>query len=424
MARKYDVVIFGATGFTGQLASEHLARKLKANGIAANRFALAGRNASKLEEVTTRIAKECDFAEFEKVGRLVGDANDEAFLSGMCREAKVVLTYAGPYLKYGLPLARCCVEEGTDYVDITGEATYQAELIKFHEKAKAKGVTLITSAGYDSIPFDVGCWKLVNHLRSMSGKEGTSSITVQAVTGPSKGSVSGGTIASAGSIVGAGPMSNWMLDPAAKEDNASAVSFPFRSRQFHPPSNTWLAPSVMEDVNAKVVYRTRGLLRESYGPAFSFQQFTGTDTKTKSVLASAAIGVINFVVGSNFMRNFMVSRGVLPKPGQGPSKEIRDTGYMNEYIFGKLKGSDGKVTSEGAVWVKGRGGDPGYKLTSAMSLHTALCLAEGKGMNMKGGVLTPASCLGDTLWNTMGENTGVSFHLFDKPSEVTVFSSK
>ena len=174
---------------------------------------------------------------------------------------------------------------------------------------------------------------------------------VQACTGPSKGGVSGGTIDSAGSFVGVS-LDNRCLDPLSREaDGVGPSPRPFSSRQYHPPSGTFLAPSVMEPVNAKVVYRTRGLLPDLFGD-FVFQQFTSTKTRLGAWALTAAMGVIEALLGSASVRNFLIARGVLPKPGEGPSKELRDTGYMNEYVYGDLGGLSA------VVHVKGRGGGP------------------------------------------------------------------
>ncbi|QDZ22054.1 saccharopine dehydrogenase domain-containing protein [Chloropicon primus] len=419
MSRKYDVTIFGATGFTGSLAAEHLARRLKVEG-GWSKYAIAGRSATRLGELKERLCKEVD-ERFEQVGELVGSGSDPAFLEEMCSSSKVVLSYVGPYLKYGLPLARAAIAHGSDLCDITGEATYQMELLKMHEEAKSKGVTILTSCGYDSVPFDVGSLGLVKHLRARVGGAKGKKIFVQALTGPSKGSVSGGTIASAESFVGVS-LENHCLDPKAPEGAEGAL--PYSSLSYHEPSKTYLAPSIMEPVNAKVVYRTRGLLEDLYGD-FTFQQFTAVKRRMVAILAALLMGLANVVLASGWARRSLVRWGVLPKPGEGPSKEIRETGFMNEFLYGQVQDEEG--ASGAVVWVKGRGGDPGYKLTSAMSLHTALCLSkkeEHKGeIHMLGGVLTPAASMGDLLWKTMPQ-TGVSFELIEDIGKVQVFKPK
>ena len=413
--RKFDVVIFGATGFTGSLACEHLARRLVSDEkLSPSKFAIAARSSEKVESLKQRLSQEVSPC-FSSVASLVGDASDEDFLKDMCSSTSCVLSYVGPYLKYGLPLARACVEHECDYCDITGEATFQLELLKLHDEAKRKGVKLVTSCGYDSVPFDLASLQLVRNLRKRAGPSGGGTVCVQACTGPSKGGVSGGTIDSAGSFVGVS-LDNRCLDPLSGEaDGVGPSPRPFSSRQYHPPSGTFLAPSVMEPVNAKVVYRTRGLLPDLFGD-FVFQQFTSTKTRLGAWALTAAMGVIEALLGSASVRNFLIARGVLPKPGEGPSKELRDTGYMNEYVYGDLGGLSA------VVHVKGRGGDPGYKLTSAMSLQTALCLAAGEGAGLGGGVLTPASCLGEALAEKL-EACGVTFELHEDVSSVQVFGA-
>ncbi len=260
-ARAYDVVIFGATGFTGRLAAEHLARRIAGSAdLSSKRFALAGRSEEKLLALRSRLAKEIS-PECSDLAILVGDGGSDAFLEEMLTQTKVVMTYVGPYLKYSLPLARACVKHRTDYCDITGEAPYQQRIIEeLHEAAKENGTTLITSCGYDSIPFDVGTHGLVKHLRERAreelGEEAArgATISVQALDGAARGGVSGGTIASAESFVGiAKPLGPQCLDPGFQEGASSAPAFPYAAGQMHHRDSSFLGPSIMEAVNQKVV---------------------------------------------------------------------------------------------------------------------------------------------------------------------------
>jgi len=416
--RAFDVVIFGATGFTGKLASEHLTRRLAGDAsLRWERFALAGRNREKLVAVRKRLEEISPRA--KELQLLVGDGNSEEFLETMCKKTNVVLTYVGPYLKYSLPLARACVKYGTDYCDITGEAPYQVKIVEeLHEEAKSKGVTLITSCGYDSIPFDVGTYGLVKHLRT---KQKGGKIAIQTCTGPARGSASGGTIASAESFVGGPPLSPHCLDTQFLSSDVVEGKLPFNVGNFHNRSKSWLCPSIMEGVNQKVIYRSRGLMQDLYGVDFTWQQFTAVKTKFQLFAAKALMGVITFVLSNSFAKGLLLRTGVLPKPGEGPSEEILQSGFFNEFIYGSV----GEY--EAAVHVKGRRGDPGYKLTSAMSLHTALMLSQKdslKGeLNMLGGVLTPAACMGDLLWRKMPD-VDVTFELKENTSSLPIFDNK
>ena len=423
-ARAYDVIIYGATGFTGQLAAEHLARRFAGGSLSPKRFALAGRSEAKLKLVREGLCLISDKA--KDIDLLVGDSTDETFLDDMCKKTSVVLSYVGPYFRYGVPLARAAVKRGTDLCDITGEANYQQVLVEeLHEEAKKKGSTILTSCGYDSIPFDVGSHGLVRHLRSQQSE---GDITVQACTGPAMGGVSGGTVDSAGSFVGAA-LTSHVLDPGF--DPAKAGKEPFRAGQYHEASGTWLATSVMETVNQKVVYRTRGLLAEMFGESFVFQQFTSTKTRMQCMAANAAIGAITFAIRTHWIRNFLVNRGVLPKPGEGPSENMRKNGYMNEFLFGRIEDKGTGRVSTAAVHVKGTNGDPGYQLTSLMSLQAALTLSRKKElaaeMHQLGGVLTPGACMGDLLWKEFNQLKGhpesgqVSFEIISDPSKVKVY---
>lgn len=423
--RPFDVVIFGATGFTGQLAAAHLARRLKSENLSAANFALAGRSEEKLLKVRQKL--ETIEPKAKDLAILVGDCSDEDFLAKMLQSTRVVMTYVGPFIKYGLPLARACVKYGTDYCDITGEAPYQRKIIdELHEKAKSKGVTLLTGCGYDSVPFDVGTYGLIKHLKSKEedhffskGKDGTT-ISVQALTGAGKGGFSGGTIASVGgSVDNMKDMPSHVLDPSF--DESKLVDPLYANGAFHEPSQKWLLTSFMEPVNIKVLYRTRMLLEDMYGEAFVWQQFIALPSRFARVVAGAVLGIFVSVLTSSTARGLLLRLGVLPKPGEGPSEDIITNGYFNEYIFGKI--SKGTQSCEAAVHVKGVKGDPGYGLTSAMSLHTAMCLSRKEELkdriHMLGGVLTPASCMGDVLWETLPE-VNVSFELYEDVSKLKV----
>ena len=170
----------------------------------------------------------------------------------------------------------------------------------------------------------------------------------------------------------------------------------------------------MEKINEKVIYRTRGLLEPLYGKTFVWQQFMGLQSRMQTRVVGFVLKLAGLVVGNSFLKGCLLSLGVLPKPGEGPSEDVLTTGFFNEYIYGKLDGGDREI-HEAVVHVKGVKGDPGYMNTSAMSLHTALCLSKkeelGPKLNMVGGVLTPASCMGDLLFESMGQETNVSFAL-------------
>jgi short subunit dehydrogenase-like uncharacterized protein len=409
-ARTFDLVIWGATGFTGELAATHLARRLSDRSLRAEKFAIAGRDAKKLSAVKEKL--EAIEPRAKDLHVLVGEADNADFLADMLQSTRVVLTYVGPYTKYGLPLARGCVKYGTDYCDITGEANYQKQMVdELHDEAKAKGVTLITACGYDSVPFDIGTYGLIKHLRSKQSQGGT--ISIQSLSGPGKGGFSGGTLASGAYMK---ELPSHVLDDPYDEASYPAVEKPFAVGRFHSPSETYLAPNVMEKINEKVIYRTRGLLEPLYGKAFVWQQFMGLQTKMQTRVVGAVLKLAGMVVGNSFLKGCLLRLGLLPKPGEGPSEDVLTTGFFNEYLYGKLENNtnEGEVL-EAAVHVRGTKGDPGYMNTSAMSLYTALCLSKkdelGSRLNMVGGVLTPASCMGDLLFETMGKETNVSFSL-------------
>src|SRR5438270_7260481 len=151
--REFDIVVFGATGFTGKLTAEYLAN----NAPDTTTWALAGRNMQKLEQVRTDLNKDLPL--------LKADVTDQGSLNAVAERAKVVITTVGPYINYGEPLVRACADHGTDYVDLTGEPEFVDLMwLRYHEKAQQTGARIVHSCGFDSIPYDLGALYTVEQL--------------------------------------------------------------------------------------------------------------------------------------------------------------------------------------------------------------------------------------------------------------------
>ena len=328
--------------------------------------------------------------EASNVATITADAEESSSLEAMCSKTKVLISFVGPYLGggRGMRVARACVASKTDYCDITGESPFQKQLVEeLHEDAKSNGVSLVTACGFDSVPFDLGTYEVIKRLGPDAGR-----VDIEAIMGPSRGGVSGGTIAS---ISGITPLPTRVLDPTydAKGSKQGAKTTPhYRMGQFHPRSSTFLGPSIMEPINKKVVWRSAGLLGYGSG-AFSYGEFTGCSSRLANAGFTLSLGAIGAVLSSGKIRSFLIARGIIPKPGEGPSRQMLESGFFNVMVYGKAEGSG----RECVCHVRGIDGDPGYKLTGAMALEAAICLATSPDVQRRGGVLTPAVCMGDVL---------------------------
>lgn len=392
-ARDHDIVLFGATGFTGRLTAGHLARTHLGAGL---RLALAGRDRKKLEGIRDELAKETPAAKDLPI--LVADAHDRAALDRVAASTKVVATTVGPYAKYGETLVAACAAHGTHYADLTGEVTFIRRMIDRHDaEAKKTGARIVHTCGYDSIPSDLGTWFVVEEYRARFGELPSQLLHA---AGESRGGASGGTIASMLFLFEeAGrdrAVRKLLADPYALVDGARG---PDRGDQLgvkHARElDLWTGPFIMAAVNSRVVRRTSALLeREGHGgyggARYDEVMSTGRGARgaiAATVLSAGLTGAMGaLAIGP--LRRFVAAR-FLPKPGEGPSEEMRRTGYfVSRYVASGARG---------VVKAKMRGeGDPGYEATSRMLGESAMCLAFD-ALDAPGGVRTPASTMAAPL---------------------------
>lgn len=313
---------------------------------------------------------------------------------------KVVLSLAGPYALYGPPLVASALRCGTDYTDITGESEFmRTHLVQKHEQAQAKRVCLVSACGYDSVPWDLGSFLAVKELRA-AGVPVSQPVSVQGLVGKTKGGFSGGTVAS---------LLNAINDPSARGPNHSQAldpgwdthkkTFPQAGPAYLSEARRWTLPSVMASINEKVVYRSAALAPQLYGErgSFSYKEATLAPGPIAAWLGSGALaaGLAALLFPPT---RALLTATVLPKPGQGPSEELREKGYFNALCVGSAPNQ----TNSPRVLVRfgTRFADPGYKGTAAMCCEAALALAlqrsECPGA-AAGGALTPATCMGDIL---------------------------
>ena len=396
--REFDIVIYGATGFVGKLTAEYLA---KAGGRA--RIALAGRSPAKLEEVRATLG---DSAQAWPI--LTADASSQSSLDAMAARTRVVVTTVGPYSKYGLPLVAACANAGTDYADLTGEAMFVRRSIDdFHKQAVDTGARIVHACGFDSIPSDMSVYELFRRAQQDGAGE---LCDTNYVLRDFAGGVSGGTIASMIEVFRAtsgDPDTRKLLedpytlsqDRGAEPEFGPQPDLPWRrGREIAPElAGVWAAGFVMAMYNTRIVRRSNALLDYSYGRRFRYAEYMGFGPSLTAPLISAVTTgatAASSALGSRFFRFLprrLVER-VAPKPGTGPSDEVRQNGYYRVETY--------TTTTSGARYVAtiSQSGDPGYQATSVMLGECGLALALDRDtLPERYGVLTPAAAMGDAL---------------------------
>lgn len=396
--REFDIVVYGATGFVGKLTAEYLA---KAGGPA--RIALAGRSTDKLTAVRDGLGEAA-----RDWGIVHADASSPASLEAMSARTRVVITTVGPYAKYGIPLVAACAKTGTDYADLTGEATFVRQSIdEFHKQAIDTGARIVHACGFDSIPSDVSVFALYRRV----GRDGEGDLLdTDYVLRSFSGGVSGGTIASMIELMRAASadadVRTMLEDPytltqdrGAEPELGAQPDLPWRrGRDIAPElAGVWAGGFVMAPYNTRIVRRSNALLDYAYGRRFRYAEYMGTNRSLIAPVVSAlttAFTAGTAVLGYRFFRFLprpLVER-LAPKPGTGPSEEVREKGFYRVETY--------TTTSTGARYVAtmAQDGDPGYKATSVMLGECGLALALDRDkLPELYGVLTPAAAMGDAL---------------------------
>jgi short subunit dehydrogenase-like uncharacterized protein len=371
--RPHDVVLFGATGFTGGLTAEYLARHAPAD----LRWALAGRNRGKLEAVRARLAEIDD--RFGELDLLVADSGDPASLRAVAESAKVVVTTVGPYLTQGEPLVAACAAAGTDYVDLTGEPEFVDRMYLAHDRrARETGARLVHACGFDSIPHDLGAYFTVKQL-----PEGVP-LKIDGYVRAS-GMPSGGTFLSALTVMSRLPAGARVAKERAAAEPRPAGRFtraPLGRPHRVADAGWWAVP--LPTIDPEVVRRSAAA-SERYGPDFTYRHFAAV--KHLLVLAGGALGVGALFAAAQIPP---ARRGLsrLLAPGNGPSPERRARSWFTVRFIGEGGGS--RVVTEVS------GGDPGYDETAKMLAESALCLATDE-LPETAGQVTTATAMGDAL---------------------------
>ena len=404
--RAYDLIVYGASGFTGRLVAEHLLGTYGANGEV--RWAMAGRNTGKLAEVRGLIGGP------PNLPLMTADAADPASLKTMAERAKVIISTVGPYQLYGEGLVAACATAGTDYVDLCGEPAWMAAMIrKYGDVARASGARIVFSCGFDSIPFDLGVFFLEQQARARFGGPAT---RVRGRVRKMKGSFSGGTAASLLATVEAAArepaIRKTLSDPFALTPGFVGAAQPAGNEVVEDiAAGSWVAPFIMAMINTKTVHRSNQLLNYAYGRDFVYDEMMMTGSGRAGEKRARALArreaVQNALIGFAPTRA-LIRRFVLPKPGQGPSKAARDAGFYDILLIGET--SDGRSLR---VSVKGDR-DPGYGSTSKMIAESAICLARDVSHQaVGGGFWTTASAMGEPLLGRLQAKAGLTFTLED-----------
>jgi short subunit dehydrogenase-like uncharacterized protein len=387
MTKPFDLVVHGATGFTGRLVVEYLLQRYpQGSGL---RWAMGGRNADKLAAVRGELGAPAD------TPLVVTDTSNPASVQALMDSTRLVLTTVGPYQLYGNELVAACANAGVDYVDLCGEPAWMRRMIDAHEaQAKASGARIVFSCGFDSIPFDLGVYLLQTEMKTRFGQPAS---RVRGRVRKMKGTFSGGTAASLKATLAAAASEPGVLDllrdPFALTPGFTGPRQPSGSKPMVDEAlgeGVWVAPFVMAAINTRNVHRSNFLLGHAYGQDFVYDEMLVTGTGAKGEAFANAVAS-DKSLGSDSG----------PKPGEGPSREEREAGHYDVLFLGEdAAGHHLRVAVTGDR-------DPGYGSTSKMIAEAAVCLLENR--STPGGIWTTAPALGQALIDRLQANAGLTF---------------
>jgi short subunit dehydrogenase-like uncharacterized protein len=386
---KFDIVVYGATGFTGQLVAEYLASRYRDDKQL--KWAMAGRSIDKLKSVRDAIGAAAD------TPLIVADAGDAASLKAMIDQTKSVLTTVGPYQLYGSDLVAACAASGTDYLDLCGEPVWMRQMIDAHEaSAKSTGARIVFSCGFDSVPFELGAFFVQEEAKRVFGAPAA---RVKGRVRDMRGTLSGGTAASGRATFEAVAKDLSLVailnDPFALTPGFSGAKQPKGNRPVYEEDlQSWAAPFMMALINTRNVHRSNLLMGFPYGTEFVYDEMVLTGPGEKGA-ANAKL-----VMAANSEKTGPSA----PKPGEGPSKEERENGrYDLLYIAVAPDGRQVRAAVKGDR-------DPGYGSTSKMISECAVCLLRD-APEVAGGVWTPGAAMGERLIKRLVDNAGLTFQV-------------
>lgn len=385
-AAEFDIIVYGATGYTGRLVAEYLAARYGVGGPV--KWAMAGRSAAKLAEVRDAVGAPAD------TPLVVADVGDPASIEAMVRRAKAIVTLVGPYQLYGEPLLAACAAAGTDYLDLCGEPAWMRAMIdKYQSAAQASGARLLFSCGFDSIPFELGVWFLQQEAQRRTGRP---LARVKGRVRGMQGGFSGGTAASLGATMAAAARDPGVVallkNPFALTPGFEGPAQPHgMAAEEDPDLGAWVAPFVMAPINTRNVHRSNLLQGHAYGQDFVYDEMVVIGPGDAGAAAAKAMAAAGASLGS----------GPMPQPGEGPTREEREAGFYDILFLGRLP--DGTLLKTAVTGDK----DPGYGSTSKMLAEAAIALVAAPGV--AGGIWTPGAALGQALVDRLQANAGLRF---------------
>jgi short subunit dehydrogenase-like uncharacterized protein len=388
---KFDIVVYGATGFTGRLVAEYLAAHY--TGKDDPKWAMAGRSLDKLASVRDAIGAPADTA------LIVADGGDAASLKAMVDQTRLVISTVGPYQLYGSDLVAACAALGTDYLDLCGEPLWMRKMIDAHEAAaKSSGARILFSCGFDSIPFELGVFYVEQEAKKVFGAPAS---RVKGRVRNMKGTFSGGTAASARATFAAVAndlsLVSLVQDPFVLTPGFDGPKQPRGNKPvLDEDMGSWTAPFVMATINTRNVHRSNMLMNFPYGKDFVYDEMVLTGPGEQGEAnARKVVAAVN-------AERMGASGG--PKPGEGPSKDERENG-MYDLLFVAIA-PDGKQVRAA---VKGDR-DPGYGSTSKMISECALCLLRDTP-DVPAGIWTPGAAMGNSLIKRLVDHAGLTFEV-------------
>jgi short subunit dehydrogenase-like uncharacterized protein len=388
---EFDVVVFGASGFTGRLICERLAERGPEKGL---RWAMAGRNEEKLAAVRKAVGAE------NAAGLIVADSDDLASLTAMAARTRVVIAAAGPFQLYGSGVVEACIANGTDYLDLSGEVVWMRQMIDAHaEAAERGGARILFSCGFDSVPFELG----VVFLQSTAiSRFGTPVLRAKGRVRRMVGRFSGGTAASGRATRATAKrepeVAKLLQDPFCLTPGFEGPAQPDLNQvAFDDDLGTWTAPFVMAPINSRNIHRSNALQGHRWGTDFHYDEALVVGPGIEGEARARAVAAGNPLGADADLQ-----------PGEGPSRAERDAGWYDLLFIGRSP--DGRQIRVAVTGDR----DPGYGSTARIIVETALCLRD-KGDAVPPGIWTPGAALGLDLVDALQRHAGLTFRTEEAP---------
>ena len=411
---EHDLIVYGASSFVGQILCQYLLQRFGVEGEL--RWALAGRSQAKLAAVKAQLGPQA-----ASLSILIAEGTDAAALAKLCRSTRAVVSTVGPYALYGTALVQACVENGTDYCDLTGEPQWIGKMLtQFEAAAQRSGARIVHSCGFDSIPSDLG----VDFLqRQCLAQFGEPAVHVKMRVKAMRGGLSGGTAASVLNAVkeatGSAAVRRELANPyslCSQGDSPKTRQPNLRGVAFDPDFDAWLAPFVMAAINTRIVHRSHSLQAGPahaypWGEDFTYDEATLFASGLKGRVAASlmAAGIGGFMLASALPPSrWALQRFVLPGAGEGPSPKAQAHGFFDLRFLGKTR--SGKTLRTQVTGDR----DPGYGSTSKMLGEAAALLAlKLPKKQLKGGFWTPATAFGPLLVERLTAHAGLTFAVLE-----------